>query len=89
MITIHILVYGRVQRVGFRFFTMMNARSLGICGFVQNLPDKTVEVVAQGEKDKLDLLIIKCKKGNIFSKVDKIEIERMKTKFIFQDFKIH
>ena len=47
------LVSGIVQGVGYRFFTARAARSLGIRGFVRNLPDGRVEVVAAGEEDAL------------------------------------
>jgi acylphosphatase len=47
------LVSGIVQGVGFRFFTARAARGLGIRGFVRNLPDGRVEVVAAGTRDAL------------------------------------
>ena len=50
MITRQIRVWGRVQGVGFRFFTQQLAIQLDICGTVQNKMDGSVFVVAQGEK---------------------------------------
>ena len=47
------LVSGIVQGVGYRFFTARAARSLGIRGYVRNLPDGRVEVVAAGTEDAL------------------------------------
>jgi len=47
------LVSGIVQGVGYRFFAARAARSLGIRGFVRNLPDGRVEVVAAGSEDAL------------------------------------
>ncbi|HYS06290.1 MAG TPA: acylphosphatase [Candidatus Dormibacteraeota bacterium] len=47
------LVSGIVQGVGYRFFTARAARSLGIHGYVRNLPDGRVEVVAAGTEDAL------------------------------------
>src|SRR2546422_2497627 len=43
------LVFGRVQGVGFRWFVLREAQRLGLRGFCSNLPDGTVEVVAEGE----------------------------------------
>ena len=40
------LVYGRVQGVGFRYFTWNEAQKIGVLGFVRNLWDGSVEVVA-------------------------------------------
>jgi acylphosphatase len=44
----HVLVKGAVQGVGFRHFTKLRARELGLAGFVQNLEDGRVEVHAEG-----------------------------------------
>ena len=50
------VVSGIVQGVGFRFFTVRAARALNIRGWVRNLPDGRVEVLAQGDGDALDRL---------------------------------
>lgn len=52
-----ILVHGRVQGVFFRDSTMRKARDLGLTGNVRNLPDGTVQIVAQGPGHALDALI--------------------------------
>ena len=49
------LVYGRVQGIGFRFFTRERAKRLELTGYVRNLLNGgTVEVAAEGEKDSLE-----------------------------------
>jgi len=54
---IRIQVFGTVQGVFFRANTQKEAQSLGLVGYVRNLPDGSVEIVAQGEENKLrDLL---------------------------------
>ena len=50
------LVTGRVQGVGFRWWTMRNAQRLGLRGFVRNRSDGTVEVQAAGAPEKLQQL---------------------------------
>ena len=50
------LVSGRVQRVGFRWFVVEEASRRGLTGWVRNLPDGRVEVLAQGEPGPLDEL---------------------------------
>ena len=50
-------VKGRVQGVGFRYFVIREARNIGgIGGFAKNLPDGTVEVIAEGDRQKLEHL---------------------------------
>jgi acylphosphatase len=48
-----VIYRGRVQGVGFRFTTVSIARRYPVAGFVKNLPDGTVEVVAEGETGRL------------------------------------
>jgi acylphosphatase len=45
---LHVVVHGRVQGVGFRWFVRTEARRLGLAGWVRNLPDGTVELRASG-----------------------------------------
>jgi acylphosphatase len=68
------IVSGRVQMVMFRDFTTRKARKVGAKGFVQNLSDGTVEVVAQGERAILDRLIQYLHKGSILSRVEKVSV---------------
>ncbi len=59
----HILVSGRVQGVGFRYFTAAQARRLGVGGSVRNLPDGGVEIVAEGDRSALEVLIAAVRRG--------------------------
>jgi acylphosphatase len=54
--TLHARVEGMVQGVGFRFSTVHQARRLGVNGYVRNLWDGTVEVVAEGREKQLQQL---------------------------------
>lgn len=54
---VRLLVSGRVQGVGFREFTCRTAYRLGVGGWVRNLADGRVEVVADGERPALDALV--------------------------------
>ncbi len=60
---VHVIVSGRVQGVGYRWFVQNVATKLGIKGYVRNLPDGTVELDAEGETESLNTLINEMKKG--------------------------
>ena len=59
----HFKVVGRVQGVGFRWFTRVVARRLQLAGWVKNLPDGSVEVAASGREEKLEELRRLLEKG--------------------------
>lgn len=69
-----ILVHGRVQGVFFRDSTMRKARELGLTGFVRNLPDGTVQIVAQGPRHALDALIHWSHEGPPAAVVSNVEV---------------
>lgn len=58
MIRKHIFFYGRVQGVGFRYYSVNKARQLGLTGWVRNLGDGSVEMEVQGPEEKIDELIL-------------------------------
>ncbi|MGC8981430.1 MAG: tRNA pseudouridine(55) synthase TruB [Minisyncoccia bacterium] len=67
-------VYGIVQGVGFRYFVYKNGKNLNLLGYVKNLEDGTVEVLAQGREKDLQKLIEYLEKGPSLAKVEKIDI---------------
>ena len=69
------LISGRVQGVGFRAFVRRNALDRGLRGYAENLDDGRVEVVAEGNEDDLDDLLVKLKTGPAHADVDDIEVE--------------
>lgn len=81
-------VYGRVQGVGYRYFVKEKAQSLDISGYVKNLEDGTVEVLAQGREENLQKLIEELKNGPYLAKVEKIDIIFRKPLEIFRNFEI-
>jgi len=66
-------VYGKVQGVGFRFYTQKKAQELSLKGFVQNKTDGSVYIEAEGEADQLELFIFWCDEGPSWARVVKIE----------------
>ncbi|MFW9903286.1 MAG: acylphosphatase [Candidatus Thorarchaeota archaeon] len=73
---VRIHVTGRVQGVFFRVYTRDIARKLAICGYVKNLRDGRVEIVAEGSEDSLRRLATWARKeGSPYSRIDKTEEE--------------
>lgn len=70
----HLYVSGIVQGVFFRANTHDVARFLDLTGYVKNLPDGRVDVVAEGPKDKVEQLINWCYKGPPGASVNNVEI---------------
>lgn len=73
MLRFHILVSGRVQGVGYRYFTKENAGKMGICGWVKNLPDGRVEAEIQGDEGLLLDFLSVLRRGPAFGRVRDIE----------------
>lgn len=67
------IVHGRVQGVFFRDFTCRQAWALGLKGFVRNLPDGTVEAVAEGPQDALEKLLKQLRVGPSGALVDQVD----------------
>lgn len=84
----HIWVSGKVQGVFFRAHTEDKANSLGLSGWVRNLPDGRVEILAQGQKDKVDELIKWCHKGPPYARVSNVKVEWEEPKQDFKGFHI-
>ncbi|MGM9935126.1 acylphosphatase [uncultured Clostridium sp.] len=77
MIRYSILVDGRVQGVGFRFFTELTAANLKLTGWCKNLYDGKVQIEVQGPKEALNKFVSSLKKGNNFSRVDEMVIDEI------------
>lgn len=75
MLRITVLVSGQVQGVGYRYFTLKKALELGLVGYAENLSDGRVEVVAEGEKSDLELLIHHLRQGPRGARVDQLDVQ--------------
>ncbi len=70
---LHCKVVGKVQGVAFRYYTQKKAISLGLCGWVRNLQDGRVEVLAQGDKAAISQFFEWLHSGSPSAKVDFVE----------------
>ena len=76
---VRMLISGRVQGVCFRAYARDEARRLGLKGWVRNLPDGRVEVLAQGEPDTLEALESFCRKGPPYARVTAVKVIEERT----------
>ena len=75
MIELRSIVTGKVQGVRYRDYVQVSATELGLLGYVRNLPDGTVEVVAQGMPDILKEFVEHLNEGSLLSKVESVSVE--------------
>jgi acylphosphatase len=85
---LHILVSGRVQGVFFRMHTRQWADGLGLKGWVENLPDGSVEAVAEGEEKALLEFLELLKHGPPSAQVEKVEVKWEKCRKEFEGFEV-
>ncbi|MDP3509899.1 MAG: acylphosphatase [Candidatus Melainabacteria bacterium] len=78
-------ITGRVQGVFYRHSTKQEAQQLGLCGWVRNQADGTVEVLAAGPEAALNLLIAWCKQGPPSAIVDRVEVKWLDPELIRDD----
>ena len=67
-------ITGRVQGVGFRYWTLREAEARGLDGWVRNRADGAVEAVFAGEEARVDDMLAACLRGPSFSKVAAVEV---------------
>jgi acylphosphatase len=67
-------IRGRVQGVGFRYFTEASAGREGLDGWVRNLPDGGVEVAAEGEAESVDRFERAIRHGPPGARVERVEV---------------
>lgn len=77
MLRYYVVVAGRVQGVGFRFFCQSHASIMNITGFVRNMSNGMVELQIQGSEEVLDKFLSLIKSGNRFIRVDDISIKKI------------
>ena len=88
LMSVHLIVSGRVQGVWFRAGTREQALELGLCGWAKNCSDGTVEIHAEGDKKTLEQFITWCRKGPPAARVSALEVEWVVSQSL-TTFKIH
>ena len=85
---IHIFVTGRVQGVFFRQSTRVMAIKNNVNGWVRNLDDGRVEIIAEGETQNIDNFVTWCKTGPANSRVDEFELLDENSTGQFENFDV-
>ena len=85
---VKIIVHGRVQGVFFRANTRNIASDLSLKGYAKNLEDGSVEVVAEGNEEKLKRLVEFCKKGPEGAEVSKVDVKFSDAIDEFKNFEV-
>jgi acylphosphatase len=85
---LHIIVKGRVQGVYFRAYTQKQAVKLNLNGFVRNLANGDVEIMACGDRSDLQQLVAWCHKGPLLAKVSDVLVSDYPAPEAFGEFEI-
>lgn len=88
MIQYEIVITGRVQGVGFRYFTQKKANEFHIKGWVKNSSDDRVELIAQGDETDLNTFIDYLQMGPPLARVDKLSKYKMHDLTDFDNFSV-
>jgi len=81
-------IYGMVQGVGFRFSTVSMARRVGVSGYVKNMADGSVEVVAEGSADSCERLLAWLKKGPPGAYVRDVSVQETNYNGLYRGFTV-
>ena len=83
---LHAIVEGRVQGVSFRYFVSEQAQRLGLSGWVRNRYNGDVEVLAEGNRHDLELLLSALQQGPPMANVSKVTAEWLSASHEFSSF---
>jgi len=83
---IRLVLEGLVQGVGLRYNVKQEADRLDLKGYVRNLPDGRVEIVAQGEEKNIKALLYWLRTSQTFAEIEKIKEERLASGDDYQEF---
>ena len=84
----HVIISGRVQGVFFRAETQQEAIRLGVCGWVRNRADGTVEAVFEGDARSVEKAIEWCHQGSPMARVTDVRVQQQAYTGEFDDFSI-
>ena len=84
----HAIYGGRVQGVGFRFTAQGYANEIGVTGYIKNLWSSQVEIVVEGEREKVETFLERIRNGPLSHYIDDVETHSSEYTGQFRDFHI-
>jgi len=88
LVRVRVFASGRVQGVAYRFFAEKYAGRMGITGWVRNLPDGRVEVLAEGSGKNIEAFLERLREGPHLARVDGFAVRREASTGEFHDFQV-
>lgn len=88
LVRVRVFAGGRVQGVAYRFYAEKYAARLDITGWVRNLEDGRVEVLAEGSAEQIEAFLERLKEGPSLARVDSFEVQRESSTGEFRDFRV-
>lgn len=88
IVRVRVFISGRVQGVAYRYFAEKYALRLGLTGWVRNVPDGRVEVLAEGPAEDVEEFLERLREGPSLARVAGFDIRREAATGEFRDFRI-
>lgn len=85
---VHAFIEGRVQGVGYRYYARERAEELGLCGWVRNVHDGRVEVLVEGEDERVSEFLEWCRGGPPSAIVRGVQVDEERPTGEFSSFVI-
>jgi len=88
IVRVRVFAGGRVQGVAYRFYAEKYAARLGITGWVRNLADGRVEVLAEGAAEPIESFLERLREGPSLARVETFDVRREPSTGEFRDFRL-
>ncbi len=83
-----IYISGRVQGVGFRYYAQKLGNTLGLNGYVRNMPDGSLLIEAEGNDKNMELFIERMRRGPHLAYVEQVQVQESDCQYDLPDFEV-
>lgn len=88
LVRVRVFASGRVQGVAYRFYAEKCAGRLSVTGWVRNLPDGRIEVLAEGSAENIEAFLDRLREGPRLGQVDGFDVRHEAATGEFPDFRV-